>query len=189
MVDQNSHIGFRLLAYMSKGEEEAKELLLSKGYPHELPEEGTDIHAPSEVYNAYNVLRNVAQLRKDLNGTNPSLAASAAMAYTFALLKTSTLAHIAKDAGNALVPNIERRDPMRSEIINILEQGIPAKGTEVWRELVKRCGTPSSCCLNLEETTEGVKIVWRGASGTLNRLSKKNLSSRLLYKRSTKKPQ
>lgn len=73
----------------------------------------------------------------------------------------------------------QKTDAMKAECIEIINSGIPANVASVWPELEKRCGTRGSCCLNVEETDNGQKIVWRGKNNKTNRLTKGSLKKRL----------
>jgi hypothetical protein len=86
----------------------------------------------------------------------------------------------------------ERDDAMSHEIDEIIEGlkqgGQQPKAALVWKELVKRCGQPGTCCLYLENDpgSDEQIIAWGRPDGAVSRLKYSALQRRLVRKNDAK---
>lgn len=79
----------------------------------------------------------------------------------------------------------QRFDAIGLEIIDIAK-GLKQSGQRptaalIWRELVKRCEQPGSCCMSIENDPKNdrQKIVWRRTGGGVGRMDLANLRQRI----------
>lgn len=89
------------------------------------------------------------------------------------------------DGSRAVTKMGQRFDAIALEILDIAK-GIKFSGQHptaalMWRELVKRCGQPGSCCISVENDPKSDKqiIVWRRTGGRVGRMDLASLRQRL----------
>lgn len=100
--------GFRLISQMNNGEDWAKNILISHGFPLALSEKEPSRDFPSEVKNAYNMMTSIVHLREALKTGDPHIIVPATMRFAFTLCDLNKVdvikqikTDLAKDAANA----------------------------------------------------------------------------------------